>query len=1005
MIKKLGFFTLLFVLLPFFAFSASLDVDYPDVGEVAIEDEATIGDAVEYVFAFAVFLGIVATIAMIIYGGFLYIVSVGNPEKTKKGKEKIAVAVLGLSVLVLFVLVIERINPELLTLELGTIEVEDPEDPEIPEIEDIEREDNLIVEENPLGHYLREKLNPQDNRVAVFSEMMGVKHITKKEREFNPTVRGVSGLNKYLHKVSDECSCDNVEGQCADTSSAGWCRAMGCYGDPCSSGDPVPRDEMDKIEDKNAEIIKTLLDHREKLIEEKNELRTNLRRFQELEQRMADCQPQGLTPLREQMERTDTFEGIDWGVTVKRHEEMGISKMGGNPLTFYCTVGGSLLEKGYYPREDIRRFPGILAEAMERERFACPFEYEVGEISDEVRELTIMQISKMEMLTEEIENLVDHMLEVGEYVTAIGAKACGSDCTCVFNPLYLLSFASVDPCFTCLGGCDGQASPYGGPAKSPEDDRDRGSIGLKVEYMKETEEEINLLISQINSHMTDISLALEERVAMEDGESVSPGFTAKEGESYLALESQGNQIKVMDDQLNLAEHDDPRHEDNLYEESGGEHRYGIGHVSRENAEIENLSLRTIEDKAWECYAPETERIDENWMLLDAQRAIGNYRHDHLLIENPNPRNLFCCGLPRATTWEERDSSIYYDSDYRSVPAENFEPLDWDAGEECIEGWACDERIAHSSMIVEAPSINSSRVLAVRQKVKESDKRYALTAIGGTQVDTLSSLDGALTSSNTEADTVETWFEVGYEEYALTEEFARETKSASDLTESSYAGDELVLFWDRQTSEEEYKEVYGGETIYYRFAASIDGSITRGETVEFEVPEPEPEPEPEDPIIPDPEPEPDVDDYNQYEDASNRLKQQLSCMRSELDNVQEDDNNPIGKISYISDHRIYYGTCSWVHGDIQPGGCSFDHGTSYGQTRISPHYGGRGCNELQKSFAVTFSDMENAEEIIRAAKSCNPSSYISYVTPRSFGEDKTTPQLQVSIAGNYNCGTN
>ncbi|MEA2092777.1 MAG: pilin [Patescibacteria group bacterium] len=157
--------------------------------------------------------------------------------------------------------------------------------------------------------------------------------------------------------------------------------------------------------------------------------------------------------------------------------------------------------------------------------------------------------------------------------------------------------------------------------------------------------------------------------------------------------------------------------------------------------------------------------------------------------------------------------------------------------------------------------------------------------------------------------------------------------------------------------------------------------------------------------------PDELDYTQYDDASFRLKQQISCMRSELDTIQmkeeiglDDDGNitnPIGDISYITDYCLYepYNSCSFIFG----GDCSFDHNTVYGQKRISSHYGGNKCYETKRSYAVSFSDVENTEYIIKAAKACNASSYVTYIPVSAEGEVSSN-HIQVSIAGAYGCGT-
>ena len=149
-------------------------------------------------------------------------------------------------------------------------------------------------------------------------------------------------------------------------------------------------------------------------------------------------------------------------------------------------------------------------------------------------------------------------------------------------------------------------------------------------------------------------------------------------------------------------------------------------------------------------------------------------------------------------------------------------------------------------------------------------------------------------------------------------------------------------------------------------------------------------------------ESDVKSYNQYDnDASEQLLQLLACMRDELDNIKKERgiDREIGKISAISDSKLYTGTCDWNKGPKEPGGCTYPFEIKYGKERISAHYGGPNCRYERKSYAVDFSDLENAEYLIEAAKKCVPSAYIIYNTPGHF------ESLHISIAGNNQCGTN
>ncbi|OGZ28267.1 MAG: hypothetical protein A2427_04795 [Candidatus Nealsonbacteria bacterium RIFOXYC1_FULL_40_7] len=131
---------------------------------------------------------------------------------------------------------------------------------------------------------------------------------------------------------------------------------------------------------------------------------------------------------------------------------------------------------------------------------------------------------------------------------------------------------------------------------------------------------------------------------------------------------------------------------------------------------------------------------------------------------------------------------------------------------------------------------------------------------------------------------------------------------------------------------------------------------------------------------------EVRDYNQYKDASEPLQQLLSCMRLQLNQVQIKENldYKLGIIAAISDINIYKNKCDWDAGPIDSGDCSYSFEVEKGKTRISAHYGGAGCSFNRQSYAVKLNmagdQSQYIDEIITAAKKCNPAAYILDKTP-------------------------
>ena len=158
-------------------------------------------------------------------------------------------------------------------------------------------------------------------------------------------------------------------------------------------------------------------------------------------------------------------------------------------------------------------------------------------------------------------------------------------------------------------------------------------------------------------------------------------------------------------------------------------------------------------------------------------------------------------------------------------------------------------------------------------------------------------------------------------------------------------------------------------------------------------------------------DPDVRNYNQYDDAAEPLKELLACMREILDRNQLEKRikSNIGRISSISDSRLYRfgGTCKWESGPIKPdNNCRHIYPKEeksgkccshiYTAEKVSAHYGGPGCRDQRKSYAIDFGDEENADYIIPAAKVCEPRVYVNYRTPGHYDH------IHISIGEIYGC---
>lgn len=167
--------------------------------------------------------GIIAFIALVV-AGILYLTSAGDPEKTNKTKKQIFAAFLGTIIILASYLILNTINPSLVSFSIPGLErilLPPPEVlPPIPQIPDILSKIKEIAE-----------------RVKIISE----------EIEF---------LAKETKELTDKCDCGNTQSLCMCTGGeGGFCQPRRCYAGPTPQPQPVPQTGFHPCLD--AEKIKT----------------------------------------------------------------------------------------------------------------------------------------------------------------------------------------------------------------------------------------------------------------------------------------------------------------------------------------------------------------------------------------------------------------------------------------------------------------------------------------------------------------------------------------------------------------------------------------------------------------------------------------------------------------------------------------------------------------------------------------------------------------------------
>jgi TRAP-type C4-dicarboxylate transport system permease small subunit len=102
--------------------TTTLENTYPEVGGEKITPETDLPHFVNYLFNFAFLAAGVLAFIFLIYGGFRYVTSAGNPTIMKDAKDQIISVLIGIAVLLGSYLILIKINPSFETIHVGKIE-------------------------------------------------------------------------------------------------------------------------------------------------------------------------------------------------------------------------------------------------------------------------------------------------------------------------------------------------------------------------------------------------------------------------------------------------------------------------------------------------------------------------------------------------------------------------------------------------------------------------------------------------------------------------------------------------------------------------------------------------------------------------------------------------------------------------------------------------------------------------------------------------------------------
>jgi hypothetical protein len=665
---------ILVFLTPYFIFAQELqlDTDYPQVGSADPEKiKGGLTEYVRYIFNFSIAIAALVFFFLLVRAGIIYLTSLGNPERMKKGKDYIISTLFGLFLLLASYLILTTINPQLVVFNLPIIEDFEPAET-IPGYKWDDDSLSLITVELPTGQIAENGLWSEPIIKKTTDLIEENKDFLEEEITVNPTFERISDMNKYILEMTEECQCEELTALCTEPKD--YRVEVGCAGDPCPE---ETRDQIEKALNINQQKINELLSFQEKIISQKKEFEEELSKFVDVEDEMIYCRQQSgsLLNISEHLSRLNFYYEKNWLVETKKLP--GISSVSDDPLNFYCSLGGTVSDYSYQllnpargeimlRNEFVDQFPREIT-TQESDTFSCPIEYPLGELMDELRELAIKLIVKMERLAELEGRMASKIDDMKDLTSRCNDDNCDINCDCVKNPCYEPGcgtppgrqnncyigkcippspyypnpcyFFCNSPCLQAVGDCNG---------KCTRDSYEELSKKIK-DILEQNREEEDM--ADVYQNLQDCPDACPRNEIM--AKVIEIGKIEDEIFKFI------KEINEIFPKINVL----------------------IGR--EEGAEI---NLKKIRESMNTCKSS-GEIEDGGLGLVNCSSAIGSYGKNGEIIKDCNPRNYFCCLLaeiepPKLEGYDTRMA-------YRAA-TKKYEPLPEIDG--CPQGWLCEPEI-------------------------------------------------------------------------------------------------------------------------------------------------------------------------------------------------------------------------------------------------------------------------------------------------------------------------
>lgn len=356
-----------------------------------------------YIFNLIIWLSGVIVLGALIYAGFLYLTSLGNPSKIAEAKDRIVGAFFGILLLLSSFMILQFLGPQLTVVELEEIEpVQTFERPEIKPPPSRFRQSSINTE-LPWADIIENRLFSTSTREGI--KLNAITTLT--------LARNLMQNSQRLQSLVRGCSCDQAQ-------------PLVCGG-PCTS-DPceLVRGQIERTQAENLRLLDELKAELYKSEEWIRFLRKELAKLERAEKVMKECPLAFLASLANFLTKKNFYINQKWLMLEVKFWDQIITIE--DWADIFCPVSGTVWE-GPSPLSEAELEQLEKIEESEEPQLSCPLEAPVGDIIDRAKRLGYKLVTRLWELGQQNRQLAQEIDKLHVLVSQCSSQVCTTICT------------------------------------------------------------------------------------------------------------------------------------------------------------------------------------------------------------------------------------------------------------------------------------------------------------------------------------------------------------------------------------------------------------------------------------------------------------------------------------------------------------------------------------------------------------------------------------------------